>query len=255
MARNKDGGKPTVVGVVRPFLALFFAELIGTMILMFVGCASCISFNEDPAVPHHIKSLGFGFAVHVAIQVVGHITACHINPAVSITSLLLRKINIIQFVVYLLAQFLGAVLGFGLLKVLFPEDYVQNGFCMTKVGGGATLTQGFFIELVITCILCFVLCSVWDDRNAQWGDSTPLRFAIIVGVLSIIGGPLTGASMNTARSFAPAVFGNKSDWEDQWVYWTAPNISPFISVGFYKLFFSETKAKNRSEEYSNAINS
>lgn len=58
---------------------------------------------------------------------------------------------------------------------------------MTKVGGGATLTQGFFIELVITCILCFVLCSVWDKRNAQWGDSTPVRFAIIIGVLSIIG--------------------------------------------------------------------
>ncbi|KAK9870005.1 hypothetical protein WA026_006100 [Henosepilachna vigintioctopunctata] len=238
---EKTGTKPRMLEVVKPYVTIFFAELIGTMILLFVGCGSTIDFSDDPVVPHHLKGMGFGLTVLLAIQIFGHISACHMNPVVSIISLLLGFINIIQFVVYLLAEFLGSLLGFWLLKVLFPERYTPSGFCMTKIADEVTVTQAFFIELIITCILCLVVCSVWDHRNASNGDSTAIRFGFVVTILSIMAGTLTGASMNTARSFGPAVFGSLSDWKDQWIYWIAPNISPFLSVGLYKVFFAASK--------------
>ncbi|KAL3266958.1 hypothetical protein HHI36_011107 [Cryptolaemus montrouzieri] len=231
--------KRSIFAVLKPYLTIFLAEVLGTMILIFVGCGSGIKFDGDVPVSHHLDALGFGLAVLLAIQIFGHITACHINPTVSITSLLLGYITYIEFVAYILAQFVGSVLGFVLLKLIFPENYIPSGFCMTKLADGITVTRGFFIELVITCLLCFVLCSVWDARNATKGDSVAIRFAFVVTILSIIAGPLTGASMNTARSYGPAVFGSNSDWKDQWIYWTAPNISPFISFAIYKVFFSE----------------
>ncbi|KAL3266957.1 hypothetical protein HHI36_011106 [Cryptolaemus montrouzieri] len=241
--RTLKGGKPSIVAWIKPFLAIFVAEFLGTLILVLVGCACVIEFKEDPPFAHHITSLGFGFAVHLSIQIVGHVSSCHINPTVSIVALLLGCINYIQFPIYISAQFLGAFTGFGLLKLLFPASYIKSGFCMTKVSEEVTITQGFFIEFLITCLLCFAVCAIWDPQNASKNDSIPIRFALVIGVLAVIAGPLTGASMNTARSFGPAVLADISAWDDQWVYWIAPNLSPFVSVGIYKFFFSAPATK------------
>ncbi|CAH1113825.1 unnamed protein product [Psylliodes chrysocephalus] len=139
-------------------------------------------------------------------------------------------------IVYISAQFFGAILGFALLKILMPADYWVEGFCMTLPHKLISPMQALVIEIIITTTLIIVVCAVWDKRNEANQDSTALRFGLIVAAISMVAGPLTGASMNTVRTFAPALWLN--DFRHQWVYWLGPNMGAVLGCGIYKYLFS-----------------
>ncbi|VEN36613.1 unnamed protein product [Callosobruchus maculatus] len=228
------------------YFTMFAAEFLGTALLLFLGCMGCITQVDNPVPSHHMSALAFGFVILLIIQTFGHISGAHLNPAVTIAAVIHRMMNFQMAIAYIAGQFLGATLGFALLKALAPPDYVGDGFCMTLPHEKITSLQAVAIELVITTTLIVVICAVWDKRNAHNTDSTPIRFALVIVGISMAAGPLTGASMNTARTFGPAlIYGN---FKDQWIYWVAPNTAAVLGCGIYKYLFAISEEETNSEE-------
>lgn len=119
-------------------------------------------------------------------QIFGHISGAHLNPAVTLSTVLLKMLSPAMGVVYVAGQFLGATFGFALLKVLMPQDWVVPGFCATKPHSKSTPLQAVAIETIITCVLILVCCGVWDKRNENKQDSTAARFGFIVAGISMV---------------------------------------------------------------------
>lgn len=242
----------------RNIFVLGLAELVGTALLLFLGCMGCVSGIDIVPVPHHLSGIIFGLTVLLIIQLFGHISGAHLNPAVTLSSALQGHLKPLLVPIYIAAQFLGAFLGFGLLKVLIPEDLddegnsngngttAKPGLCSTTLHPKLSSMQALTIEVVITTVLIMICCSVWDKRNAKNTDSTPVRFGLIISVISMAAGPFTGASMNTVRSFAPAVF--NGDWDSHWVYWVGPTLGALIGTFSYKFVFEYTEEDDDDDE-------
>lgn len=235
-------------------VVLCAAEVVGTAILVFLGCMGCVTGIAGGSIPHLQISFTFGLAVLVAIQVVGHVSGAHINPIVTIAAATLGNIPLIQVPIYFVGQFFGALVGYGLLKISTPANFLpirsandtrNVGVCSPGFGPDVSVLQGFLVEFLATLILALVCCGVWDSRNNNKHDSIPIRFGMTVAVLAMAAGPYTGANMNPVRSFAPALF--NGDWNDHWVYWVAPILAGFIGALLYRLIFTVDPPPNRNE--------
>ncbi|XP_074032766.1 aquaporin AQPAe.a isoform X2 [Leptinotarsa decemlineata] len=227
------------------------SEVGGTFILVFLGCMGCVSGIAGGSIPHEQISFTFGLAVMVAVQVFGHISGSHINPIVTVAAAVLGNISLIQVPILIVGQFLGAILGFGLLMAVTPENLMGNvyhnvsgemvkqgvGVCSPMVNHAITPAQGLLVEFLISLILVLTCCGVWDARNSDKHDSVPIRFGLMIAVLAMAGGPYTGANMNPARSFAPALM--NGDWKDHWVYWVGPLAAGFFGALLYRLIFTK----------------
>ncbi|KAH1024485.1 hypothetical protein HUJ05_003960 [Dendroctonus ponderosae] len=117
------------------------------------------------------------------------------------------------------------------------------GVCSPGINPGITPLQGFLVEFLATLILALVCCGVWDQRNSDKHDSVAIRFGLAIAVLALAAGPYTGANMNPARSFAPALF--NGDWKDHWVYWLAPLSAGFVGAFIYRLIFAKDPPPKR----------
>lgn len=220
---------------------LILAEIIGTAILLFIGCMGCVgSMGFKP--PLLQLSLAFGFAVMIAIQCVGHISGAHINPSITLASLILGKISLPMSIIYMISQCAGGLVGYGLLKVITPEHLLHGGdpdtagsFCMTDIHRDMATAQGLFAEILATAILVFFACGVWDLRNEKNTDSTPLRFGFCVGVLCFTFVPYTGCSLNPARTLAVAVWNGY--WTNHWVFWIGPLGGAVLASVLYRCLF------------------
>ncbi|XP_057318590.1 aquaporin AQPcic-like [Microplitis mediator] len=217
------------------------AELVGTAMLVFLGCGGCI--GSLGVVPSHLQiTLTFGLAVMIVIQCFGHISHAHVNPAMTVGSVVLGMKSISEATVYIVAQNLGGILGYGLLKLSTPTGLLSSGdpeaastFCVTMVNPKVSGAQGFMVEMMATMTLMLIACAVWDRRNASNTDSTAIRFGLGVTCLATIFGPYTGCSMNPARSFAPAIWNNS--WSGHWIYWFGPISGAAIAASLYRLVF------------------
>ncbi|KAH8300334.1 hypothetical protein KR044_012955, partial [Drosophila immigrans] len=217
-------------------ISCFLAELLGTGILVFLGCMGCVKTELFPN--EHLQIvLNFGFAVLIAIQCFGCVSGAHLNPAVTVAAYIYEMVSLPMAFVYFVAQMLGAFIGYGLLAALMP-DSVQGlgaGLCVTVPHPQVSNTQAFGIEFTVTAILILVCCAVWDPRNAKHHDSVAIRFGLAIACLACAAGPFTGASMNPARSFAPALW-NKN-FTSHWIYWLAPLSGAAVTAVAYKAVF------------------
>lgn len=235
MAKNK--GNKNKNGQNNPkYFTMFMSEFIATGLMVFLGCMGCIKEVDNPPPTHHMTSLSFGLVILLIIQGFGHISGAHLNPAVTLCALLINVVTPLMAVVYVIAQFAGAILGYALLKVLIPDYYIKPTFCMTLPLERVTTIQALAIETIITTVLIIIVCAVWDKRNADKPDSVPLRFGFVIVAISMVAGPFTGASMNTVRTFAPALL--EGNFNFQWIYWVGPNIGAVLGTGLYKFIFA-----------------
>ncbi len=203
------------------------AEGFGTFILVFAGTGAIIVNQiSDGALTHLGISFVFGAVVAAMIYATGHISQAHLNPAVTLafwySSFFPRR----KVLPYIVAQCVGAVLASALLRSTFG-----------MVGNlGATLPldgnwfQSFILETLLTFILMFVILGSGLDRRAQSGFAG-IAIGLTVGLEAAFMGPITGASMNPARSFGPALVGGI--WQHHWVYWVAPIIGAQLAVLVY----------------------
>lgn len=230
---------------------LCLSEIFGTAILVFLGCLGCVNGMMTIPVSSEQVSLTFGLAIMISVQVFGHISGCHINPIVTVAAATIGNIPLIQVPIFIVGQMLGGLAGFGLIKAVTPADILKPklnesvGLCSPNFHGTLSPLQALVVEFLLSLILVWVCCSLWDSRNREKNDSTPIRLGLTIAGLAMVGGPYTGAHMNPARSFAPALI--NGDWNYHWIYWVGPLGAGFFGALFYKLVFSkDTTAANET---------
>jgi MIP family channel proteins len=220
----------------------FAAELIGTFALVFAGTgAIVIDAETSGGVDHVAVGMTFGLVIMVMIYAVGHISGAHFNPAVTLGFAVGRHFPWCDVPRYWMAQLAGGVCASLLLRGMFG----------TTAHLGATLPSGsarqsFVLELVLTALLMFVITSVATDARAV-GQAAAIAIGGTIGLEALFAGPISGASMNPARSLSPALV--SWTWSDQWLYLAGPMLGAAIGVLAYQ-FVRQGGENNHGESVS-----
>lgn len=212
----------------------YLAEAIATYGLVFFGPLSVIlaiaSFGEElTTISVLFISLGHGGAIALMVYTFGHVSGAHINPAVTIPMMITRKIGIVDGIGYIISQLIGAVAAAATLKVILPELGAKVNFATQ--GGPSDLinnsiSSGFLIEAILTFFLVTVIFMVAVHKKASpgWHGFTIGGMIFLIHLVAV---PLTGASVNPARTFGPALI--SGFWEFHWLYWAAPILGGVIA--------------------------
>ncbi|XP_013785705.1 aquaporin AQPAe.a-like [Limulus polyphemus] len=231
--------------------AALLAEFLGTAILVLIGCGSCITGWDLDYSPTIVQiALAFGVTVGTVVQFIGHVSGGHINPAVTLGFLVTKKISLFRAMLYVIVQCLGAIVGAGLLKGLTPSN-LQGNLGATVVNQHLSPVQGFVVELCITFVLVFTVFACCDENRGDIKGSAPLAIGLSVATCHMFAIKYTGASMNTARSFGPAVVANV--WSNHWVYWIGPILGGVIAALLYQFIFSAPTPPSEESEYAEKV--
>jgi MIP family channel proteins len=202
------------------------AEAIGAFALVFAGCGAIMVDAKTSALGHVGVAISFGLVIMVMIYAVGHISGAHFNPAVTLAFATSRHFPVRRVPAYWAAQLIGAT----------AAALVLRGSLGNLAHVGATLPSGsdaqaFLWEAVLTFFLMFVVMAVATDARAV-GEAAAIAIGATVGLDAMFGGPITGASMNPARSLGPAIAGG--DFTSIWVYLTAPFLGAVLAAATYQ---------------------
>lgn len=223
------------------------AELIGTFSLVLFGCGAAGISGITSTGPAGIGLLGisfaFGFSVVVMVYAIGPISGCHINPAITIAMLVAGKIKINQAIGYIVAQFVGATLAAGVLYVI---QRGAPGFMMTEWAlgsngwgpgylGAYNTTSAFITETVLTFLFILIIFKI----TATWGNPTiaGLAIGLMLVLIHLVAIPITGTSVNPARSFGPAIFAGGKAMEQLWLFIIAPVVGGILAALVWKGIF------------------
>ena len=199
------------------------AEAIGTFALVFVGTGSIVVDGwSGGAVSHLGVSLAFGAVVGTMIFAVGDVSGAHFNPAVTVAFWAARRFPLARVGPYLGAQLAGALLASALLRAIFSAE---SGLGATLPKGG--VPESFTLEVVLTFFLMFVILSVTTGAKER-GITAALAIGGTVAMGALFGGPVSGASMNPARSLGPAIVSGQLD--GLWIYLAAPALGALVAV-------------------------
>ena len=229
----------------------YLAEFIGTFALVLFGCGTAVISGVAVVGPAGSGLLGisiaFGFAVVAMAYAIGGISGCHINPAVTIGVLAAGKMEVKDAVFYIVSQCLGAIFGAGMLYLIASGS---PGFAMKEWGlgsngwgegylGGYNTYSAFVIEMVMTCIFIFVILGT----TSKWGHGTMAGLAIGVTLMLIhlVTIPVTGTSVNPARSLGPALFAGGKALAQLWLFFVAPVLGAVIAAFIWKFGFEQEK--------------
>ena len=202
------------------------AEFVGTFSLVFAGTgAVVINAVTDGGVSHVGIGLTFGLIVMAMIYAFGHVSGAHLNPSVTLAFAAGRHFPWPLVPLYWAAQLLGGIAASLALKALFG-NVAHLGATLPR---GSAL-QSFGLEIVLTLVLMVVITSVATDTRAV-GQAAALAIGGTIGLEAIFAGPISGASMNPARSLAPAIV--SATWQDQWLYVAGPAIGAVLGVFIY----------------------
>lgn len=201
----------------------YAAEAIGTFALLFAGTGAIVVNDVSSGVITHVGiAITFGMVVMAMIYSIGDVSGAHINPAVTIAFWAARRFDGRQVVPYIASQCVGAFAASGLLRLMFPD---QTSLGATLPSG--TWWQSFVFEIVLTFILMFVILNVSTGAKEK-GIMAGAAIGSVVAFEAMFAGPICGASMNPARSIAPAVVSGEMNYF--WIYLLAPVIGALLAV-------------------------
>jgi len=199
------------------------AEAIGTFALVFAGTGAIVINDVQGGVITHVGvALTFGLVVMAMIYAIGDISGAHINPAVTLGFWAARRLPVRLVLPYIVAQCLGALAASGMLRLLFPQSPTLGG---TLPAGSAA--QSFLLEVILTALLMFVILCVSTGAQEK-GIMAGAAIGAVVGLEALFAGPISGASMNPARSLGPAVI--SLQLTGLWIYLSAPAIGALAAV-------------------------
>jgi MIP family channel proteins len=203
------------------------AEAIGVFALVFLGAgAASVNAWSNGAVSHTGVSLAFGAIILVAVYALGHVSGAHLNPAVTFGFWIARRFPGREVAPYIAAQLVGASAGAFALRAAVGSFTV---FATTRPA--IPVLSALAVEIVLSFFLMLVVMAVATDARVS-GEVAGLAVGFIVMVDALMGGPLTGASMNPARSFGPALA--TGQWASHWIYWIGPIVGMAIAVPTYE---------------------
>ncbi|HEY6729891.1 MAG TPA: aquaporin [Solirubrobacterales bacterium] len=212
------------------------AEGIGVFALVFAGCGAIIAETEHPGSLGGVGvALVFGLVVMAMVYATGHLSGAHLNPAVTLAFVLTRHFPRGEALAYVGCQATGALLAAGLLAAIWPTEPAALGATLPTVGVGSA----FAYELVLTAFLMFVIMAVATDTRAV-GAAAAIAIGGTVGLDALFGGPVTGASMNPARSLGPALV--SGELQHLWLYLLAPPLGAGLGALAYQLVRGEEPA-------------
>lgn len=210
------------------------AEFLGTFILIFCATGAIIINQESQGVIGHAGiAIAVGLLVMVLIYSFGNISGAHFNPAVSIAFVIAKKFSVKELVPYIISQTIGAVSASLLLKFLFPNNQLLGA----TIPIGSEM-QSFILEYILTFILMLVIMNVAHGSKEQ-GMFAGLAIGATILMEAMFAGPISGASMNPVRSFAPALV--SGHLEHLWIYLTATTLGAVSSIPIW-IFLTEKKS-------------
>lgn len=224
---------------VRPVLAEFFG------VTLFV-CVGCLSVSTGPAPEPIVIAFAHGLTIALLVIGLGDVSGAHVNPAVTAAALLAGAITPVKAVLYVVAQLLGGICGAGLTRgILSSTEYETIGGGAHNLASGVTAGQGMLCEIVLTVVLVLtILMAAVDPKHKSVLAPLAIGFAVVVDILAGIG--ITGASMNPARSFGPAVmmshFTSKF-WDYHYIYWVGPFGGAIVAGVWYRLFLASSEKR------------
>jgi MIP family channel proteins len=209
------------------------AEAIAVFALVFAGCGAIVTEAQHPGTLGTVGiALVFGLVVMAMVYATGHLSGAHLNPAVTVAFVLTRHFPRDEALAYLAAQLAGALAAAGLLAAIWPSRPAALGATLPTVGAGGALAY----EAVLTATLMFTIMAVATDARAV-GASAAIAIGGAVGLGALYGGPISGASMNPARSLGPALV--SSELQDLWIYVAAPLVGAAIGALTYQVVRGE----------------
>lgn len=226
----------------------YLCEFLGTCVLVLFGCGVAVLTNADIVA----TSLAFGLSIVACAYVIGNVSGCHVNPAVSFAMWIDKRITFKEFLLYTCSQVLGAIAGSGLLVLILNAtslgDYHTIGLGAnafgTMAGSEITLLGALVVEIILTFV--FVLSVLGVTKEEKNSSVAPIVIGLTLAFVHVLGIKLTGTSVNPARSLGPAVWLGGKALEQVWVF----IVAPFVGAAFAALvsFFIDLDSNREVEE-------
>ena len=221
----------------------YIAELIGTMVLVLFGCGSAAIAGSVLGTVG--IALAFGLSIVAMAYVIGDISGCHINPAVSIGMWIDGRMEAKDLIMYIVFQCIGAIIGIAILAVIINSanlgGYMATGLGQNGFGSassvGINVVGAIIVEIILTFVFVFTVLGV--TKKTENGAIAGIVIGLTLAFVHIMGIPLTGTSVNPARSLAPALFLGGQALHQVWVFILAPIIGAVIAGSLYKGLSSE----------------
>jgi len=219
----------------------YLAELVGTAVLVFMGCGSAVFLGCSAPGGHLAVALAFGLSIVAMAYVIGNVSGCHINPAVSLAVFLDKRMSGIDFCGYVVFQIIGAIVGAALLKTVswFAGVDQTGGLGSNLAAGAGGMGGAFLVEVILTFI--FVLTILGVTADSAKGSVAGIVIGLTLTFVHIVGIPLTGTSVNPARSIGPALFAGGQALKDLWVFILAPLCGSVLAALVYRAFRQKAK--------------
>lgn len=224
----------------------YISEFIGTLVLVLFGTGVAVVSGGDLVA----TSLAFGLAIVACAYVIGNISGCHVNPAVSLSMLITKKMDVKEFCCYVVAQVLGALAGTAILFAILSNTDIgtvslgANGFGELSLNN-ITMIGAFVTEVVLTFVFVYTILGVTSDN--KYKEISGLVIGLTLAFVHLIGINLTGTSVNPARSLAPAIFLGGEALEQVWVFILAPFIGSIIASFTYLYLNVDDKKKKKAK--------
>ena len=224
----------------------YVCEFIGTAVLVLFGCGSAAIAGGVLGTVG--IALAFGLSVVAMSYVIGNISGCHVNPAVSLAMLINKKMDAKDFICYVIAQILGAIAGIAILYTIMINSGLEidvqglgaNGFD-TASSVNLSMIGAIITEVVLTFVFIFTVLGVTSDEKKS--SVTGIVIGLALALVHIVGIPLTGTSVNPARSLAPALFLGGEALEQVWVFIVAPLVGVALAAVAYKFLAKKEESK------------
>ena len=221
----------------------YLAEMVGTMVLVLMGCGVAVSLGCDPVnnIPAVVgTAFAFGLAVVAMAYTIGGISGCHINPAITLGCLISKRISGKDAAMYMVFQVIGAFIGAAILFALTTNDMALAGGTTTGANstGDHGVVVGLIAEIVLTCIFVLVVLGTTDAKKGA-GNFAGLAIGLSLILIHLVGIHYTGTSVNPARSIGPAIFEGGQAISDLWVFIVGPFVGAAIAAGIWKIIGEE----------------
>ena len=222
----------------------YISELIGTMVLVLFGCGSAAIAGTTLGTLG--IALAFGLSIVAMAYVIGDISGCHINPAVSIGMWIDGRLETKDLIMYIVFQCIGAIIGIALLAMIINSAPILGGYTATGLGQngfgsassvGLDVVGAILVEIILTFVFVFTVLGV--TKKVENAAVAGIVIGLTLTFVHIMGIPLTGTSVNPARSLAPALFIGGQALQQVWVFILAPIVGAVIAGLLYKGLISE----------------